>query len=93
LWQLLQLPAATLAWLNFAGVQALVLWQVSHAAVVGMWPLGLPLERLPLWQVAHEPGATPVWSKRAPLNVVVLWQVLQDCLVGMWLAGSKLVAR
>jgi hypothetical protein len=36
LWQLLQLPAATLAWLNFAGVQALVLWQESQDAVVAM---------------------------------------------------------
>jgi hypothetical protein len=93
LWQLLQLPAATLAWLKVAGVQALVLWQESQGAVVARWPLGLPLDLLPLWQVAHEPGATPVWSKRAPLNVVVLWQVLQGCLVGIWLAGSKLVAR
>jgi hypothetical protein len=72
LWQLVQLPAATLAWLNFAGVQALVLWQLSQDAVVAIWPAGLPLDRLPLWQVVHEPGEIPTWSKRAPLNAVVL---------------------
>jgi len=35
-------------WLKVAGVQALVLWQVSHEAVVGMWRLGLPLAVDPL---------------------------------------------
>ena len=72
LWQLLQLPGATSVWLNFAGVQALDLWQLSHGAEVAMWLAGLPLALLPLWQVAQEPGATPVWLNRAPLKVVVL---------------------
>jgi len=48
LWQLVQLPAATLAWLNFAGVQALVLWQLSQGVVVAIWPAGFPLDLLPL---------------------------------------------
>jgi hypothetical protein len=48
LWQVEQVPGATPLWLNVAGVHALVLWQVSHEAVVGMWPLGLPLAVLPL---------------------------------------------
>jgi hypothetical protein len=46
-------------WLKFAGVQALVLWQVSHACVVEMWLVDLPVAVLPLWQVAQVPGATP----------------------------------
>jgi hypothetical protein len=36
LWQLEQVPRATRLWLKMAGVQALVLWQVSHAAFVAM---------------------------------------------------------
>jgi hypothetical protein len=60
LWQVAQVPGATPAWLNVTGVQALVLWQVSHAAVVAICVLGLPLLMLPLWQVEHVPGTTPV---------------------------------
>ena len=93
LWQLAQVPAATLAWLYFAGVQELVLWQLSQGAEVAMWPAGFPLDPLPLWQVVQEPGATPMWSKRAPLNDVVLWQLLQACLVGMWVVGRMVDAR
>ena len=47
-------------WLKAAGFQALVLWQESHAAVVGIWLVGLPEAVLPLWQVEQAPGATPV---------------------------------
>jgi hypothetical protein len=36
LWQVEQVPGATPVWLKVAGVQALVLWQLSHAWVVGM---------------------------------------------------------
>jgi hypothetical protein len=60
LWQVAQEPGPTPAWLNMAGVQALVLWQLSQAAVVAICVLGLPLAILPLWQVAQVPGATPV---------------------------------
>ena len=42
------MPGATPLWLKVAGVQAVVRWQVSHDAVVGTWPEGLPLAVLPL---------------------------------------------
>ena len=42
------MPGATPLWLKVAGVHAVVLWQVSHDAVVGTWPEGLPLAVLPL---------------------------------------------
>jgi hypothetical protein len=35
LWQDMQLPGATPAWLYEAGVQPVVRWQLSHGAVVG----------------------------------------------------------
>ena len=35
LWQVEQVPGATPVWLKVAGVQPDVLWQESHAAVVG----------------------------------------------------------
>jgi len=72
LWHVAQLPAATPAWLKLAGVQALVLWQVSHAAVVGMCVAGLPLAVLPLWQVAHVPAPIPVWFIVAGFQTAVL---------------------
>jgi hypothetical protein len=60
LWQVEQVPGAIPVCVKVAGVQAVVLWQVSHACVVGMWPLGLPMAVVPLWQVEQVPGATPV---------------------------------
>jgi len=48
LWQVEQVPGATPLWLKVAGVQAVVLWQVSHEAVVGTWPEVLPLAVDPL---------------------------------------------
>jgi hypothetical protein len=41
-------PGATPVWLKVAGVQAVVLWHVSQAAVVGMWLVGLPVAVVPL---------------------------------------------
>lgn len=58
LWQVEQVPAATLVWLKVAGSQAVVLWQVSQDAVVGIWLDGLPFAVEPLWQVEHVPGLT-----------------------------------
>jgi len=72
LWQVEQVPGATPVWLKVAGVQALVLWQVSQEAVVGTWPEGLPLAVLPLWQVEQVPVATPLWLKVAGVHAVVL---------------------
>ena len=42
---------------------AVLLWQVSQAAVVTMCVAGLPLAVVPLWQVA-QPDVMPVWSIR-----------------------------
>ena len=72
LWQVEQVPGATPVWLKVAGVQALVLWQVSHDAVVGIWVEGLPVAVVPLWQVEHVPGTTPVWLKVAGVQALVL---------------------
>ena len=77
------MPGATPVWLKVAGVQALVLWQVSQEAVVGTWPEGLPLAVLPLWQVEQVPVATPVWLNVAGVHALVLWQVSQEAVVGM----------
>ena len=60
LWHVAQVPGVTPVWLNVAGVQALVLWQVSHAPDVGICVAGLPVAAVPLWQVAQVPGVTPV---------------------------------
>jgi hypothetical protein len=46
--QVEQVPGATPVWLKVAGVQALVLWQVSHDCVVGICVLGLPVAVVPL---------------------------------------------
>ncbi len=35
LWQVAQVPGATPVWLKVAGIQAVVRWHVSQAAVVG----------------------------------------------------------
>jgi hypothetical protein len=51
---------------------AVVLWQVSQDAVVGMWVVGLPVAVVPLWQVEHVPGAMPVWLKVAGVQALVL---------------------
>jgi len=59
LWQVVQLPGVTPAWLKVAGFQAVVRWQLSHEAVVGICDDGLPVAVLPLWQVAQLPGAMP----------------------------------
>ena len=57
-------------------------WQLSHAAVVGIWFAGLPRAVAPLWQVAHEPGTTPVWLNVAPVKLVVLlWHVSHAAVV------------
>ncbi len=79
------MPGAIPVWLNVAGIQAVVRWQVSHEAVVGTWLLGLPVAVEPLWQVEQVPGAIPVWLNVAGNQAVVLWQVSQEADVGTWL--------
>ena len=71
LWQLEQVPGATLLWLIVAGVQAVVLWQASHDAVVETWFEVLPLAVVPLWQLLHVPGATLLWLIVAGVQAVV----------------------
>jgi hypothetical protein len=61
----------------------LVLWQVSHEAVVATWFADLPVALEPLWQVAQLPGVTVVWLKFAGRQTLVLWQVSQDAVVTM----------
>ncbi|QLQ01501.1 MAG: hypothetical protein HZY77_10135 [Thiobacillus sp.] len=51
---------------------AVVRWQASQDAVVGMWVVGLPVAVVPLWQVEHVPGAMPVWLKVAGVQALVL---------------------
>jgi len=83
-------PGATPLWLKVAGSQAVVRWQESHEAVVGMWLEGLPFAVLPLWQVEQVPGATPLWLNVAGVHAVVLWQVSHDAVVGTWPEGLPL---
>ena len=71
LWQVAHEPGATLAWLNVAGIQAVVRWQVSHEAVVWTWLPGLPVAWVPLWQLAQVPGTTPVWLNVAGSQAVL----------------------
>jgi hypothetical protein len=59
-------------WLIVAGFQATVLWQESHAAVVGICVEGFPAAFDPLWQVEQVPGVTPVWLKFAGVQAEVL---------------------
>ncbi|OGM03849.1 MAG: hypothetical protein A2008_08395 [Candidatus Wallbacteria bacterium GWC2_49_35] len=72
MWQVLHVPAATLLWLMVAGVQAVVLWQVSHEAVVEMWLEFLPVAVVPLWQEAQVPGATLLCFIVVGVQAVVL---------------------
>ena len=58
LWQVTHVPAATLVWLNVAGFQPVVRWQVSQPCVVGTCAAGLPLAVDPLWHVTQVPAAT-----------------------------------
>ena len=49
------------------------LWQVSQAAVVGIWLVGLAKPAPPiLWQDA-QPVVIPTWLNLAPVKVLVLW--------------------
>src|SRR5665647_2014624 len=65
LWQVVQVPGTTPAWLKLAPSQVVVEWQVSQESEVTMCPLGLPVAVVPLWQVVQVPGTTPVWLKLA----------------------------
>jgi len=56
LWQLAQFPTMP-AWLmpliRAPANVIVLLWQVSHGALVGMWLGGLPTAVTPLWQAAQ----------------------------------------
>ena len=73
-------------------------WQVSQAAVVGMWVAGgvtmvTPAKLLPVaWQVA-QPLVMPAWFIAVPAKLVKAlgaWQVSQAAVVGTWVAGGAL---
>jgi len=70
LWQLEQVPVTAL-WSKLAGVQARVVWQVSHWAEVVTCLAGFPVAELPLWQL-EQPAVTPLWSKLAGVQARVL---------------------
>ena len=53
-WQDAQ-PATMPAWVNVAGIQASVEWQVLHASPVGTWFVPLPVAMAPSWQLAQAP--------------------------------------
>ena len=58
LWQLIQVPVATLAWLNEALAQVDVVWQSSQVLALAMWSAGLPVAVAPLWQLKHVPSTS-----------------------------------
>ena len=91
LWQVMQLCGATAAWSKRAGVQALVVWQLSQPAVVGKWLEDLPFAIVPLWQLAQLPS-TWAWSTRVTGSQArVVWQFWQASRVGMWPGGLPLL--
>ena len=84
-WQVAQVPATTPVWLNVAGSQAVVRWQVSQDAVVTRGLRSCPW-RWCRWQVAQVPATTPVWLNVAGSQAVVRWQVSHDAVVATWFA-------
>ena len=94
LWQVLQVPGVTPAWLKLLGTQALVRWQTSHEAVVMTWFAGLPDATVPLWQEKQVPGATLTCEKRAPAQLMAeRWQLSQRSAVGMCRIGMTVAAK
>ena len=69
-WQVAHAPT-TAEWSKWMVVQLAVMWQVSQAAVVEMWPTPWPSAVVPLWQVAHAP-VTWVWSKLIVVQLAVM---------------------
>jgi hypothetical protein len=81
-WQLEQVPVASL-WLNaFIGDQALVVWQSSQVLLVEKCVADLPVALVPLWQETQLP-VSPAWLKVAGVQALVLWQVPQSAAVAM----------
>jgi hypothetical protein len=72
-------------WLNRAGIQADVTWQLPQALSLGMWLPGLPVARLPSWQLAQV-SVIPEWSNFAGFHAAVEWQSPHSARVTMWLA-------
>ena len=73
-------------WLNVAGVQAFVVWHVSHDWVVGIWFVPLPVAIVPLWQEAQVP-LTCVWSTLvAGFHAATAWHDSQRLLLVMCVA-------
>ena len=72
------------AWLILAPAnEAVLVWQLSQAAVVTICVAALPVAEVPLWQDAQFP-VTPSWFHLTPVNrTVLLWQVSQAAVVAM----------
>lgn len=62
-WQLAQ-PVVMPAWVNVAGDQASVLWQVPHSWVVGMCVDPLPAAFVPSW---HDEQVPRTWAWFTPV--------------------------
>ena len=78
---------------NFVGA-----WQLSQAAVVGMWVAGgvtmvTPAKLLPVaWHVA-QPAVMPAWFIAVPAKLVKAlaeWQLSQAAVVGICVAGGAI---
>ena len=85
---------ATAAWLILPPVKVAVpVWQLSHEAVVGMWPAPCasgvtPANGAPVgaaaWQLVQLPAAMPAWfiGVPGPKALVEVWQLAQSIVVG-----------
>lgn len=75
-------------WFIVRETKLLVLvWQVSHWAVVGMWVRSLPVAVVPSWQVEQRPAVDASWVNLAGFQSSVVWHESQDSLVAMWFFG------
>jgi hypothetical protein len=55
LWHVEHVCGVTVVWSKRAGIQALVVWQLSQALLLGRCLTGLPVASLPLWQLKQVP--------------------------------------
>ena len=76
-----------------AGFQAVVLWQLTQFAVVGICAAVLPVAVLPLWQLEQLVELVKLlWSMPvAGVQADVLWQVLHAAWVAMCPEGLPVV--
>jgi hypothetical protein len=87
LWQVAHWPARPLWFMVRATKLAVLVWQVSHCLLSGMWPAPLPTAVVPLWQEEQRPAVVASWMKLAGFQETVPWQLSQEAVVTTWLAG------